>query len=254
MAHTPRRSSRLAVFVILILLGTSNFLIAQTERWTEEKAKGWYDQQAWLVGSNYIPTDAINELEMWQPQTFDPQEIDKELGWAENMGMNTMRVFLHDLPWQADPVGFKRRIDQFLEISSRHHIKPLFVLFDSCWDPNPKLGVQHPPIPGVHNSGWVQSPGAAALKDPGQQERLRAYVVGVIGGFANDSRVLGWDVWNEPSNTNNGSYGKQEPKNKAQLVEEMLPKVFAWAREAHPSQPLTSGVWDIDFLKGESRT
>jgi hypothetical protein len=130
----------------------------------------------------------------------------------------------------------------------------LFVLFDSCWDPHPKLGLQHPPIPGVHNSGWVQSPGAAALTDSAQEERLKAYVVGVVSAFANDSRILGWDVWNEPSNTNEGSYSRQEPANKQQLVEVMLPKVFSWARAAHPSQPLTSGVWDIDFENGKPTT
>lgn len=233
-----------------LLLAYMNSLSAETSRWTEEKARTWYEQQPWLVGSNYIPENAINQLEMWQAETFDPSQIDKELGWAEGMGMNTMRVFLHDLVWQQNPAGFKQRIDQFLQISSRHHIKPLFVLFDSCWDPNPKLGLQHPPIPGVHNSGWVQSPGAAGLKDPTQEPRLKAYVEGVIGAFANDSRILGWDVWNEPAGTNEGSYEKEELKNKVQFVEVLLPKVFSWAREANPSQPLTSGVWDIDFEKG----
>src|SRR5437588_617095 len=244
------RRSRAAVLIVSILFAASNSLLAQTSRWTEEKAQTWYEQQPWLVGSNYIPTDAINELEMWQASTFNPTQIDKELGWAEDMGMNTMRVFLHDLVWQEDPTGFKDRIDRFLEISSRHHIKPLFVLFDSCWDPNPKLGLQHPPIPGIHNSGWVQSPGAEGLRDPAQEARLKAYVTGVIAAFANDSRILGWDLWNEPGGTNEGSYDKQELKNKIERVEALLPKVFSWAREAHPSQPLTSGLWDIDFEKG----
>ena len=219
-----------------------------------ERAKAWYGQQAWLVGSNYIPDDAINKLEMCKQESFNPGQIDKELGWAEDVGMNTMRVFLHDLVWQENPEGFRKRFDQFLEIASRHHIKPLFVLFDSCWDPQPKLGVQHPPIPGVHNSGWVQSPGSAGLSDPAQEGRLKAYVVGVVGAFANDPRVLGWDVWNQPSNVNEGSYHRLEPANKRQLVEALLPKVFSWAREAHPSQPLTSGVWDIDFMEGSALT
>jgi hypothetical protein len=236
--------------LVCFLLACLNSLSAETSRWTEDKARTWYNQQPWLVGSNYIPEDAINQLEMWQAESFNPSQIDKELGWAEGMGMNTMRVFLHDLVWQQNPTAFKQRIDQFLQISSRHHIKPLLVLFDSCWDPNPKLGMQHPPIPGVHNSGWVQSPGAAALKDPAQESRLKAYVEGVIGAFANDSRILGWDVWNEPAGTNEGSYEREELKNKVQFVEVLLPKVFSWAREANPSQPLTSGVWDIDFEKG----
>jgi hypothetical protein len=241
---------RLMTVVVCFVLACLTSLSAETSRWTEEKARTWYEQQPWLVGSNYIPEDAINQLEMWQAESFNPSQIDKELGWAEGMGMNTMRVFLHDLVWQQNPTAFKQRIDQFLQISSRHHIKPLLVLFDSCWDPNPKLGVQHPPIPGVHNSGWVQSPGAAALKDPAQEPRLKAYVEGVIGAFANDPRILGWDVWNEPAGTNDGSYEREELKNKVQFVEALLPKVFSWAREANPSQPLTSGVWDIDFEKG----
>jgi hypothetical protein len=236
--------------LVCFLLACLNSMSAETSRWTEEKARTWYEQQPWLVGSNYIPEDAINQLEMWQAESFNPSQIDKELGWAEGMGMNTMRVFLHDLVWQQNPTAFKQRIDQFLQVSSRHHIKPLLVLFDSCWDPNPKLGMQHPPIPGVHNSGWVQSPGAAALKDPAQEPRLKAYVEGVIGAFANDPRILGWDVWNEPAGTNEGSYAREELKNKVQFVEVLLPKVFSWAREANPSQPLTSGVWDIDFEKG----
>ena len=241
---------RPTTMLVCFLLACLNSLSAETSRWTEEKARTWYEQQPWLVGSNYIPEDAINQLEMWQAESFNPSQIDKELGWAEGMGMNTMRVFLHDLVWQQNPAAFKQRIDQFLQISSRHHIKPLLVLFDSCWDPNPKLGMQHPPIPGVHNSGWVQSPGAAGLRDPGQEPRLKAYVEGVIGAFANDSRILGWDVWNEPAGTNEGSYEREELKNKVQFVEVLLPKVFSWAREANPSQPLTSGVWDIDFEKG----
>lgn len=129
----------------------------QTAPWPEQKANTWYAQQPWLVGSNYVPKSAINQLEMWQEATFDPAEIDKEFAWAEAMGMNTMRVFLHDLLWEQDAAGFQKRIDQFLAIASRHHIRPMFVLFDSCWDPRPHLGPQHPPIPGIHNSGWVQS-------------------------------------------------------------------------------------------------
>ncbi len=216
-------------------------------RWTAEQANAWYAHEPWLVGSNYYPADAINELEMWQADTFDPKRIDTELGWAQGLGMNTMRVFLHDLPWEQDPEGFKKRIDTFLSICQKHKIRPLLVLFDSCWDPFPALGKQRAPKPGVHNSGWVQSPGAKALEDPKQYPRLAAYTKGVVGAFANDNRVLGWDIWNEPDNTNASSYGKQEPKNKVELVLALLPQAFEWARSAHPKQPLTSGVWQGDW-------
>jgi hypothetical protein len=218
------------------------------QRWSETRANAWYADQPWLVGANYIPRDAINQLEMWQAATFDPKEIDQELGWAQAIGMNTMRVFLHDLLWKQDPEGFKQRINTFLTIADKHHIRPIFVLFDSCWDPNPKLGPQRPPIPGVHNSGWVQGPGMAALRDPQQYPRLEAYVKGVVGAFANDKRVLAWDVWNEPDNGNDSSYSKiQSEKGKNALVAELLPQVFTWARSQHPIQPLTSGLFYGDW-------
>ncbi len=218
--------------------------LADTQRWSPEKAHDWYAAQRWLLGSNYIPTDAINQLEMWQAETFNPAQIDRELGWAAGMGMNTMRVFLHDQLWAQDAPGFRKRIDQFLSIAAKHGIKPLLVLFDSCWDPNPRLGPQRPPIPGVHNSGWVQGPGRAGLADTANYPKLEAYVRGVVGAFANDPRVLGWDIWNEPDNGADGdSSGARE---KFTQVATLLPQVFAWARAANPSQPLTSGVWHND--------
>jgi Cellulase (glycosyl hydrolase family 5) len=237
-----------ALFVISTAL-----CLAQTHRWSEAEANGWYAEQPWLVGSDYIPSTAINELEMWQTETFDPARIDTELGWAQSIGMNTMRVFLHDLLWQQDPAGFKSRIDAFLQIAAKHNIRPMFVLFDSCWDPLPKLGPQRAPRPGVHNSGWVQSPGAAALHDKRQYARLEAYVKGVVGAFAQDHRVLAWDLWNEPDNRNSGSYGKQDAHDKIKRVRDLLPKVFEWAREVGPTQPLTSGLWNDRPRKKFSR-
>lgn len=237
--------------VIMGLLLGQTAGAAPSEKWTAQKANEWYAQQPLLVGANYNPATAINELEMWQADTFDPQRIDLELGWAASLGMNTMRVYLHDLLWKQDPKGFTRRINQFLEISEKHHIRPMFVLFDSCWDPYPALGRQPPPRPGIHNSGWVQSPGAIALADPTQYPRLEAYVKGVVGAFRNDKRILAWDVWNEPDNTNGSSYGASEPRNKVELVLGLLPKVFAWTRAAGPTQPITSGVWKGDYSTDE---
>lgn len=246
---------RLFALAVAVLFLTFTTIAAhpQSARWSEQKAQDWYAKQPWLVGTNYIPRSAINQLEMWQEATFNPDQIDQELGWAEAMGMNTMRVFLHDLLWQQDAAGFQKRIDQFLTIAARHHIRPLLVIFDSCWDPFPHLGPQHPPIPGIHNSGWVQSPGANALADSSQYPRLKTYVQGVVGAFAKDDRILGWDVWNEPGADNQGSYSKQELKDKTARVEMLLPQVFAWAREMNPIQPLTSGVWALGRNPDETK-
>ena len=233
---------KLLLTCALVLLSAS----AQArDVWTKDQANAWYGKQKWLVGSNYIPADAINQLEMWQADSFNPVQIDKELGWAQGLGMTTMRVFLHDALWQQDAAGFKTRMDAFLAIAARHGIKPLFVLFDSCWDPDYKLGPQHPPIPGVHNSGWVQSPGAKALADPAQYPRLEAYVKDIVGRFAHDDRILGWDLWNEPDNSNASSYADTSQA-RFDHVAFLLPQVFGWARSADPVQPLTSGIWHHD--------
>ena len=235
---------RLTLLAALLLATLPAF---PRDRWTPQQANAWYAQQPFLTGANYLPSNAINQLEMWQADSFDPVTIDRELGWAQGLGMKTMRVFLHDLLWQQDSAGFTARINTFLTIADKHHIRPIFVFFDSCWDPNPKLGPQHPPIPGVHNSGWVQSPGRTGLMDPTQEPRLKAYVTGVIGAFANDKRILAWDLWNEPDGTNGNSYHREDPPQKVERVGVLLPQVFDWARSANPSQPLTSGLFQSDW-------
>ena len=214
-------------------------------RWSREQAAAWYATQPWLVGCNYIPSTAINQLEMFQADTFDPKTIDRELAMARGLGFNSVRVFLHDLLWLQDREGFLGRCEAFLAIADRHHIGVMFVLFDSCWHPQPRIGRQPEPLPFTHNSGWVQGPGAEALQDAASRARLREYVLGVVGRFADDPRVVVWDVWNEPDNLDGGGVRRPglEPKNKVALVNALLPEAFAWAREARPTQPLTSGVW-----------
>ncbi len=239
------------VVTIVFLLAFAAF---GQQKWSEQQARDWYAKQPWLLGSNYNPASAINQLEMWQADSFDPKRIDLELGWAEGLGMNTMRVFLHDLLWQQDPDGFKRRLDQFLSIAAKHKIRPMFVLFDSVWDPDAKLGKQRAPKPGVHNSGWMQSPNRTTLQNPSEYPKLEAYVKGVVGAFAKDQRILAWDIWNEPDNENHGSYNQLEPKNKVELVLALLPQAFAWARGAGAEQPLTSGIWKGDWSTAEKMT
>jgi hypothetical protein len=211
-------------------------------RWPVGKVNKWYEDKGWLLGCNYAPSTAVNQLEMWEADSFDPITIDRELGWAESLGFNSIRVFLHHLLWEHDAEGLKQRMESFLTIADRHGIGVMFVLFDSVWNPFPEPGKREYKI-GVHNSGWLQSPGIEILKDLNKHDQLESYVKGVIGHFANDVRVHVWDLFNEPCNTNGSSYGHHEPKNKAELSLALLKKTFGWAREMNPSQPLTAGVW-----------
>lgn len=217
-------------------------------RWPAEKAAQWFEQHGWQVGCNYIPHNAINQLEMWQADTFDPFLIDKELSWAAALGFNTVRVFLHHLLWEQDPSGFLQRIDQFLSIAHKHGIKSMVVLFDAVWDPNPKLGKQPEPRPNVHNSGWVQSPGYSVLNDPSQYDSLHSYVTGVVTAFKDDERVLIWDLYNEPDNMNLASYKDDYyAQHKADLSMALLKKTINWVRAINPVQPITMAPWQRDW-------
>jgi hypothetical protein len=234
-----------------ILLGYIQSVGAQERgeapRWSTEKANEWYANQPWNTGFNYAPSYAINQIEMWQADSFDEAVIDRELGYAKDIGFNMARVFLHNLLWEQDNKGFLERIHRFLEIADNNNIKIMFVLFDDVWDPTPHLGKQRSPIPHTHNSGWVQAPGRAILGDLDRHDELESYVKGILGEFKNDPRVAVWDLYNEPGNLNVETYGTKEVANKEFYSLQLLKKIFAWARMVEPSQPITSGVWRSRF-------
>ena len=218
--------------IILLFLIISIATFAQSKIWTKQQANDWYKKQGWLVGADFLPSTAINQLEMWQAETFDSATIDRELGWAHNIGMNVMRVYLHDLAWQEDPEGFKNRMNRYLAISTKNQIKTLFTIFDDCWNPDPAIGKQPDPKPGIHNSGWVRSPSKTVHDDATQWTYLEKYVKDVLTTFRNDDRVLMWDLYNEPGNS---SYNETSMP--------LLKKIFEWAWTVRPSQPLTAATW-----------
>lgn len=226
--------SILRSLILLIVLPLTCF--AQRPVWPASKARAWYQGKGWLRGSDFIPSTAINQLEMWQAATFDPATIDRELGYAESIGFNCVRVFLHHLAWQVDPAGFKSRVARYLSIADRHEISTIFVFFDDCWNATYHAGPQPAPKPGIHNSGWVRDPGMRYYDEPALVDTLEHYVKDVLRTFAHDRRVLMWDLYNEPGNSN---YGDRSLP--------LLEKAFTWAREVNPEQPLSSGVWDADL-------
>lgn len=245
----------------LLFLGLSLFLLScndrsDGERWSVEKANNWYSQQEWLVGCNFIPSTAVNQLEMWQEETFDKKIIEKELGWASELGFNVVRVYLHDLAYDQDPNGFLKRIDQYLEIASSKGIKTMFVIFDDCWLDDPKAGKQPDPWLGVHNSGWLESPGLPKLKrytsDSELRHHLKNYVLAVLNRFKNDERILMWDLYNEPGGywyRRGGEPGQFERGPTDSLCIPLLNDVYTWARQVNPSQPLTSCYYRGTFEK-----
>ncbi|WP_194768604.1 cellulase family glycosylhydrolase [Tamlana sp. I1] len=228
----------IVVFIIVLQFGCANKTTKSkvATRWSEEKAWQWHDDLPWLRGANFVPSTAINQLEMWQESTFDPKTIDKELGWAESIGFNCMRVYLHHAAWQQDQVGFKQRVSDYLKIAEQHHIKTIFVFFDDCWNPTFKVGTQPEPKPGVHNSGWLRDPGDLLHTNNDLMSVLETYVKDILSTFKDDNRIVLWDLYNEPGNS---AYDNKSMP--------LLKNVFAWARAVNPSQPLTSGIWHGDL-------
>lgn len=215
--------------------------------WPVEKAQNWYDRNGWIIGCNYIPHNAINQLEMWQADSYDEATINSELSWAHELGFNSIRVFLHHLVWEQDQKTYLERLENFLSIADKYSIKTMFVLFDAVWDPFPKPGKQPEPKHYVHNSGWVQCPGYDVLNDASQYDNLHQYVHGIVDHFKNDERVLIWDLFNEPDNMNLNSYKDTNyAKHKWELSMALLKKAIHWVREIDPVQPITMAPWQFD--------
>lgn len=253
MTRVLGRTALLSAILLFSSCGGSSSEPTPRARWTDAEAEAWYASQPWLVGANFVPSTAVNQLEMWQADTYDEATIDRELGWAADLGFNTMRVFLHDLLWKEDAEAFLGRIDAFLAAADRHGIAVMLVFFDGVWNPDPVAGAQPDPIPHVHNSQWVQSPGAEILGDFERHDELEPYVKGVVGRFRSDPRVLAWDLFNEPDNPNILSYLDVElpAATKDPAAEELLRKAFGWARSVDPMQPITAGVWQGQWADSE---
>ena len=232
-----RKLSYKLFLVSIILFFGCRISERNDQRWTEEKAIEWSATNGWLRGCNFIPSTAVNQLEMWQEETFDTVTIKRELGFGEAIGFNVMRVFLHHKAWIQDPAGFKNRMDQYLTISSRHNIKTMFVFFDDCWNGTSTPGRQPAPKPGIHNSGWLQDPGQTESADTSLFPVLEKYVKDIMNHFASDNRIVLWDLYNEPGNSN-----------KSDTSLNLLKKVFSWARSTKTTQPLTSGIWNHTLI------
>jgi len=207
-------------------------------RWNVEKIRSWYDKQPWLCGFNYVTSNAINTTEMWHHSSVDFDIIDRELTWAEEIGFNSCRIFLQYLVWQEDPHGLIARLDHFLTIANHHHLSTIVCLFDDCAfsGKEPYLGPQDPPLPGVHNSGWVPSPGHVRVVDQSTWKILRNYISMIIGWFREDDRILFWDLYNEPGNAGMGEASLN-----------LLNNTFLWARYEKPNQPITVGIWNSEY-------
>jgi len=180
------------------------------------------------VGTNYTPAFCVNAVQLWHD--FRPGVIDKELAAAkEHFGLTTLRVYLHNIPYDAEKKEFLERIDRFLAICHRHGIRPGFVFFDDCWNHEGVALESLPPVKGRHNGRW-----AACPQDVDRTEenlpRIQAYVEDVIRAHRDDRRVLWWEIFNEPNL-------------KSEFSLRLRALAYQWAKGVEPIQPVIS-CWD----------
>lgn len=218
-------------------------------RWSAEKVNAWYAEQAWPCGFNFLPSTAVNFVEMWDANTFDEATIDRELGWAKNIGFNTVRTNLQFILWQDDPRGLMDRVARFLEIAASHDIKTVLCFFDDCGFSGDAttLGPQPDPVPGVHNGRAAASPGRSVVQNRAMWPELKAYVDDFLNAFGKDPRILFWDLYNEPGNQMVfNEAGDQVPSDALEPAAfDLMLEVFGWARDAAPAHPITVGGWRI---------
>jgi hypothetical protein len=144
---------------------------------------------SWMHGVNYTPSYAATDVETWLE--YDPEVIDRELGYAERIGVNCLRVFLQSLVYEHAPDEFLQRFDHFVTTADRHGLKVMPILFDSCFGVSPSLESQHM---------WVANPGPDRMSRE-HFEALDAYARAVVTPYVGDERIALWDVMNEPTAT-----------------------------------------------------
>lgn len=207
---------------------------ADGRRWSEERIWAWWRDIGVIRGVNYIPRSCVNSIEMWMEETFDPETLSEELGWARDCGFTAVRIPLQFAVYQLDPQGFLDRLDRFLSIAKNRGLLTVPVLFDDLnrAGREPEVGPQPPPVPGAHNAQWVPSPGPSRVTDPQRWKELEEYMKSVLNRFRNDRRVLYWDLYNTAGN--DGLWDRSLP---------LLERSFDWAREVNPSQPIAVPAW-----------
>ena len=166
-----------------------------------------------IVGAVYNPYTADNAIDFWN--NYDPEQVDRELRYAEAYGMNTITVYLHYFSWLADRVSLLSKFENLLQIATNHGLKVAPIFYDDCWNYDPAPGPQPAPIWGVHNSQWVESPGhpveqnyfnpISSSDSTTYKASLQNYITDFASVHRNDPRILYWEIMNEPGCSGDGS-------------------------------------------------
>ncbi|NOX97778.1 MAG: cellulase family glycosylhydrolase [Nitrospirae bacterium] len=196
-----------------------------------DNSENWQD----VHGANYIPSYARNSIEIWE--NFNPEVIDRELGYAQSLGLNSVRVWLDYRPYAHNPGLMLKRIEAFLCLCDKHKLTVILILFDSC-------GIEEKDLrekgENLHWKRWIKNPGYDYLF-PEHWDRFKKYIKDIVGTFLNDHRVLAWDVMNEP-------WCQIKPDNDEQkrVIMRFVKHFAKQVRNLNPDAPITIGVTTLD--------
>lgn len=218
------------------------------ERWSESQAWDWYEKKPWVMGINYVPSITLHAVELWQEDTYPEviESVRKEFILMQDIGLNSVRMFLPFHIWFHEKEKFLERLDCFLDELASRNITMMPVLFNDCVGfgrpkditPHMSHGWQQYDI--GHHGGHKKNPftgeqeqiGWCLWDEPEWQETLEEYLIALLERFGKDERIYIWDLWNEPGNSNR--HDRSIP---------YIKRVFEIARNINPVQPLTAGVW-----------
>lgn len=219
-----------------------------TKRWSAEKAWQWYLERPWVMGINYVPSNTLHAIELWQEDTCEEvmKTVRSEFDLMESVGLNGVRMFLPFHQWYHERNGYMDRLERFLDELGARGITMMPVLYNDCVGFGRPAQVQPQATHGWqkydigHHGGHRENPftgecartGWCLWDEPEWHPVLEEYLRDMIGRFGKDQRIYAWDIWNEPGNSN-----------RHDMSIPYIKRSFEVAREMNPIQPLTAGPW-----------
>jgi hypothetical protein len=219
--------------IIVIMLTIGAVLSAQTSAFADDAMDANVEDYSWIRGANYVPSYARNDVQKWMD--YDPKAIDRELGLAARLKLNSVRVFLQYAVYEHDPKLFLERYENFLSLCNKHNLRAMVVVFDSCFG-------EFPDIENYRDKDWMANPGQNML-GPDHWPELEKYVQDVVGTHRNDDRIVMWDVMNEPLCTSYASTEEGREK-----IWTFLSHFLDVVKQKDPTHPLTVGYMNSRFI------
>ena len=214
------------------------------QKWSKEKANEWYKKQGWLRGCNFIGSDCTNRLDMWQSYKSEEKLVtaDKELALCDKIGFNTVRLWMNFDVYYKEKNSYMDILEKYISLCDKHHQKVMIVL--AYEEDLPRGEVFVAKEMGEQKYALGEHQGRIPLEKEEIEKTPYHYleykelhdifiemVKNIVSKYANDERVLCWNIFNEP--------GIMIGERNIPLLKEL----FEVVRSYNPIQPLCADIW-----------